>query len=34
LRRENKENADILLSTALKLAEALGYTIWFSEPEK
>jgi len=34
LRRENKENADILLSTVLKMAEALGYTIWFSEPEK
>ena len=34
LRREKKKNADILLSTVLKLAEALGYTIWFSEPEK
>ena len=34
LRREKKKNADILLSTVLKLAEALGYTLWFSEPEK
>ena len=34
LRREKKKNADILLSTVLNLAEALGYKIWFSEPEK
>ena len=34
LRREKKKNADILLSTVLKLAGALGYTLWFSEPEK
>jgi DNA-binding phage protein len=32
LRRAGDENADILLSTVLRFAGALGYRIWFSEP--
>jgi DNA-binding phage protein len=32
LRRENNERADILLSTALRIADALGYKLWFSQP--
>jgi len=32
LRRAGDEKADILLSTAIKFAGALGYRIWFSEP--
>jgi DNA-binding phage protein len=32
LRRAGDEKADILLSTVIKFADALGYRIWFSEP--
>ena len=32
LRRAGDAKADILLSTAIKFAGALGYRIWFSEP--
>ena len=32
VRREKNEKADILLSTLLRMAHALGYKMWFSKP--
>ena len=32
LRRAGDEKADILLSTVIRFADALGYRVWFSEP--